>query len=421
MQTLSKHIKRNWKLLATTVATPLLLTSCYYLEVLTVSKPGNDSIEEIYAFVQTNNFHPDYSFKQDSVGYHRLGYGIHKLESYQHFGSQIQIRIFDNNGNQVNGLSLCHGDFESKQFLGSSPPPCTESKSPVNSKAEIDQLVDHWSISEPLKQEFLTDVKTSDFTFLVVWNSSTSFYAKRIMKEVNRYVASQPAKRILVCYLNASAETNGTQSFFLQEVADTLNSDSRAIDIVQTAEHLMYFGEYGMAINILSENEPEPTTAIEEQRIATAKGVSYYMTHEYHKALENLSSLATDSLYPSIEAIVYVGKTIEKTEGPQKAIEYYNCLSINSEIRKKYISPRILLCEFTAQPTEELEKKLGRIRFNYPYSSEINYLLGKHSSINGNSKESCGYYESGSSSRELYPEYSRLCQSALNEHCNSTH
>ena len=80
MRTLSKYIKEKWKLIAIAVATPLLLTSCYYLGVITVSKPGNDSLEEIHDFIQHNNFYPEYSFKLDSVGFHRLGYGIHKLE-----------------------------------------------------------------------------------------------------------------------------------------------------------------------------------------------------------------------------------------------------------------------------------------------------------------------------------------------------
>jgi hypothetical protein len=143
------------------------------------------------------------------------------------------------------------------------------------------------------------------------------------------------------------------------------------------------------------------------------------MSQEYYKAIEHLNSILTDSLNPSIEQIVYVGKSIEQTQGPFKALEYYHNLSIKSSFYNRYVSPRILICEFNAQPNTTLERQLRRIRFDYPYSSEINYILGKHSLINGNSKDACGYYESGSNGRELYPEYSQLCRSALTEHCNS--
>jgi len=419
MRTLSKYIKEKWKLIAIAVATPLLLTSCYYLGVITVSKPGNDSLEEIHDFIQHNNFYPEYSFKLDSVGFHRLGYGIHKLESNQHVGSQIQIRVFDNIGNLTNGLSLCHGDFETKQFLWSLFPPTALSKSSVSSTTRLYQLSEHWGISEQEKAAFSKDVKASDLTILIVWNSSASYYSKRIMKEVDRYKSMFEDKKILTCYLNASTEAGGFQEEFLQEIADTLDNNSRAIDITNTAEHLMHFGQYSTALKVLSNIIPGSTTSIEKQRIETAVGVSWYMSQEYYKAIEHLNSILTDSLNPSIEQIVYVGKSIEQTQGPFKALEYYHNLSIKSSFYNRYVSPRILICEFNAQPNTTLERQLRRIRFDYPYSSEINYILGKHSLINGNSKDACGYYESGSNGRELYPEYSQLCRSALTEHCNS--
>ena len=419
MRTFSKHIKGKWKLIAIAVATPLLLTSCYYLGVITASKPGNDSLEEIHDFIQHNNYYPEYSFKLDSVGIHRLAYGIHKLESNQHIGSQFQIRVFDNSGNLTNGLSLCHGDFESKQFLGSSFPPTVVSKGSVSNKTNLYQLSEHWGISEQKKAEFFKDVKASDLTILLVWNSSAKYFSKRIMKEVDRYKSMFEDKKILTCYLNASTEAGGFQEEFLHEIADTIDNNSRAIDIANAAEHLMYFGQYGTALKVLSNNIPDRTSSIEKQRIETAIGVSLYMSQEYHKAIEHLNSILTDSLSPSIKQIVYAGKSIEQSQGPFNALEYYHNLSINSNLFNRYVSPRILICKFNVQPSAKLERELSRIRFDYPYSSEINYILGKHSSINGNSKDACGFYESGSSGRELYPEYSQLCQSALTEHCNS--
>lgn len=249
--------------------------------------------------------------------------------------------------------------------------------------------------------EFFKDVKASDLTILLVWNSSAKYFSKRIMKEVDRYKSMFEDKKILTCYLNASTEAGGFQEEFLHEIADTIDNNSRAIDIANTAEHLMYFGQYGTALKVLSNNIPDRTSSIEKQRIEIAIGVSLYMSQEYHKAIEHLNSILTDSLSPSIKQIVYAGKSIEQSQGPFNALEYYHNLSINSNLFNRYVSPRILICKFNVQPSAKLERELSRIRFDYPYSSEINYILGKHSSINGNSKDACGFYESGSSGREL--------------------
>ena len=396
--------------------TSVLMTSCYSLGLLTVQQSQKDTIEDINNYIKRNKYRPDFSFQITDEGYHRVGYGVDKLERNQSVGSQIQLRIFKSNGRLLTGYSLCLNHFREKQFLGNNYPPTVNTAGEINYNLSFNQEIDIWNLTPSQELEVIEKTNRSDLNFVVYWNSSAGFYSSRVINEVRRYKGEYPDAQIALILVNVSSDTKGIQEPYINEVVDTLTENSTAESLLRTSEYLMMHGYYAKAAEVISRSSLFDIQCVQASRFLINKGVSQYHIGEFDGAIATLSEIALNDNSPNTTAIVYIGKSIEKQAGYTSALEYYESVQMDARLYGVHILPRIDLCNYHLHKDKSSVAKLKKHLYNYPYASEMPFVLGDYYRELDPGK-ACKYFTEGAQFYERYKEYSILCEMKLEEYC----
>ncbi len=384
----------------------LALPSCYSFGILALNRSGtvNDNNKAVKKLTLKNA--PDFSFMLDSAGYHRLSYGINKLELDNKFGSLYQLRVYDSNATLIQAYSLCFGDFKNEKFLGENFPPSRNIGPNLNDHLDILNESENWIFAESEKLSFYSKVKESDIILVVVWSDDAMPYVTRIIKEVKRYKSQFPDKNLLEVYLNIPPYHLKTDSTYINELYNQLLSGGDVNAIIRGARALMMHGYYMNAVALLDSYNNKEITYEEECQINILLGVCHYMLDNPNNAIKYLEPQTRSKEHWS-DAMEYYGKSLEAIGEYEAAINYYSSLNLTNHEFSVFVYPRIKICNFLSGQSE-VWKELDRMKWRYPYSAEIHYELGLYYYKVNLSKSKTEFFR-GAKSMEYYPLYSRKC------------
>ncbi len=186
-------------------------TSCSLLHFFYLTGQANETEKQISYFLRKEEIPYDYSLLLlDSVWY-KLNEERHALNMYrlrtETSASLIQLRLYNNKGEIINGYTKSYGKFDRMDFLNTNLG-LFKNIMPTNYNLRLEDEFELFDITETMKKEILSKARESDRIILCYWNIWRLDYSMPMLKAIKKYKRTHPNERGLVILVNTGLDPN---------------------------------------------------------------------------------------------------------------------------------------------------------------------------------------------------------------------
>lgn len=152
-------------------------------------------IDTTYSFQIVGAYYDSLSTEKYAVNTYKLKTGAK--------ASPVQLRVYDNKGNLINGYEQCFGNL-SKLGILETMPPKQIAHLPVNYKLSLQKDVNLLNADISKKNALLIRSYSVDYTVFVFYAEWAGRYAKEVLKEINTYIQKHSESRFHFIKVNTA-------------------------------------------------------------------------------------------------------------------------------------------------------------------------------------------------------------------------
>lgn len=170
----------------------LFFQSCGFIHFMGTKQIEDKTEQEVDAYLNKIDFNDyDYSFLLPKQRFDSLGKKRHVLDlwKYEHQSQQstIQIRIYGQEGEFLNGYAQCYGDMKKVNIL-SEVDFKNYKQFPNNTELIFKDELLLWELEDTIESNILDVQKNRKYTFVIYWNVWSNYYSKIIFKKLDKYL-----------------------------------------------------------------------------------------------------------------------------------------------------------------------------------------------------------------------------------------
>lgn len=181
------------------------LQSCGFIHYMGTKDIVQKNEFEVNKYLEQKNvsFY-DYSFVLSKENIALLNSSEHVLDLWKYEKgveqSTIQLRIYDSNGQLVNGYAQCYGDMNRINILSSENFKQFE-RFPNNYNLLFSNELNLFNLTQQQQQTILEQSSLKKYTFVIYWNIWSNHYSTVIFKHLDRYMNNYEMKQNSVIIL----------------------------------------------------------------------------------------------------------------------------------------------------------------------------------------------------------------------------
>lgn len=181
------------------------VASCSIIHYMTVDKQKPESKNQYQLYLNSLNQDTIHSYQlkknyYDSISTCQFAINTYKLKTNTN-ASPVQIRVYSNNGNLINGYEQCFGELSKTRLLDSFPLK-TIKHFPINYNLRFSKDIQLF-INDSLKQNQLSKLNLiNKYTFVIFYAKWLGYYSTNTIKLISKHI--QNKKDILIIFVNTS-------------------------------------------------------------------------------------------------------------------------------------------------------------------------------------------------------------------------